>query len=66
MILIDGEFRSADIVVGPWTTDQEIEKMVRVSIQSDVTFQGIADLRTACLESLAQSDAKYRSPFTTQ
>jgi hypothetical protein len=64
MIYLDGTFRDGTNTVGPWTTDQEIEEMVRRSEGRDINSQGLRELRTVCREQLAQADANFRSPFT--
>jgi hypothetical protein len=66
MIFINGEFISADCVIGPWITDQEIEAIVRKSADHDLSTQFLTELRTVCREFLAESSAIYREPFTTQ
>jgi hypothetical protein len=66
MIFIDGEFHSTDFIIGPWITDREIEAIARLSRLPNITPQGLADLRTACRESLAQADHNFRNPFTIQ
>jgi hypothetical protein len=63
MIFINEEFYTGNSFIGPWTTDQEIKAVIQNSKQ-DLSFDELAELRTACLESLAQADANFRSPFT--
>lgn len=65
MIMIDGKYQSANMVVGPWTTDQEIKTMIKGCNQK-YSFEELSEMRTGCREYLAQADANFRSPYTTQ
>ena len=64
MIFLNGAFVSDTLVVGPWTTDQELQKMAAASNRPDTTLQTLAELRTTCRESLARENAIYRPPCT--
>jgi hypothetical protein len=59
MIFINGEFISADFIIGPWVTDQEIMGIIENS-KSDLSFKDLAELRTLCREHLTVSDRNRR------